>query len=356
MDVLWISPSMNHYKVALLEGLLDYGVSMEVVAGSGRLNEGDNFVKSQKIKTYEINVPKKFFSFHINLYKFLFNHSSRFNNVLVPFEKKNFLLILFLFLTKRVKQFKLVTYCHEYTRNSQSNVTTLDKILTSFFSLFFDKIILYTQHSYVRRREISYFPQKYHWANNTLRHFDLSSFLPGVLSQNLKITFIGRLIRKKGTEHLLGLYLSLLDKFENFEFNIIGSGPDMPDLRHQFDNLDLVKFHGSMTDESQIKKVIQGSHFVVVPGASGLSINHSFLYGVPYLTLGVRNHGPEIDFVRHGVTGYICSDIEEMVRYIHNAYHDKKMYSHLQDGVIEVRKSLSYDLWCQRITNVLLID
>ena len=47
---------------------------------------------------------------------------------------------------------------------------------------------------------------------------------------------------------------------------------------------------------------------VFVPGLSGLSVNHAFAYGRPYITKDLPGHGPEISHLIDGKNGYLLKN------------------------------------------------
>ena len=61
---------------------------------------------------------------------------------------------------------------------------------------------------------------------------------------------------------------------------------------------------------------------MVMPGALGLSVNHAFCFDTPIVSQKDVGHGPEVEYVINGETGYLVETgdfakmAEVMVRYL----------------------------------------
>lgn len=72
------------------------------------------------------------------------------------------------------------------------------------------------------------------------------------------------------------------------------------------ENIDMV---GAVYDENVLAKYYLSCKAMVIPSAAGLSIQHTFAYGVPVVVGDdMPHHGPEIELVVHGNTGLLCHD------------------------------------------------
>ena len=68
---------------------------------------------------------------------------------------------------------------------------------------------------------------------------------------------------------------------------------------------DQVRFVGACYDERRLGEIFSSADLCVIPGAAGLTIMHSMVYGTPVLTAENTHweHGPEVEAVIEGHTG-----------------------------------------------------
>jgi glycosyltransferase involved in cell wall biosynthesis len=78
----------------------------------------------------------------------------------------------------------------------------------------------------------------------------------------IKFVFVGRFERRKGIEEL-NRVLEEISESENFEFNFIGPIPE----KKRVDNT-LIKYHGSISDQENIKVILQNCDVMVTPSWS----------------------------------------------------------------------------------------
>jgi glycosyltransferase involved in cell wall biosynthesis len=99
---------------------------------------------------------------------------------------------------------------------------------------------------------------------------------------------------------------------------IIGDGPERPALDAQVGRLglaDSVRFVGALYDERAIAPWCLSSAVCAVPGEVGLSILHTFGYGLPVVISDDCQH-PEIECVNPGYNGLLfrSHDVADLVR------------------------------------------
>jgi len=112
---------------------------------------------------------------------------------------------------------------------------------------------------------------------------------------------------------------------------IIGDGPSRSEVEALSESLGLrehIRFTGSIHDEETIARYLRLSRCVVIPAAAGLTVQHSFGYGVPVILGNVEDsHGPEAELVIHGRTGlYFKEDDErDLARCILRLFSDEEL-------------------------------
>jgi glycosyltransferase involved in cell wall biosynthesis len=86
---------------------------------------------------------------------------------------------------------------------------------------------------------------------------------------------------------------------------LIGDGPERSSLTRLAEELGVrVHFAGACFDETTIARYTLASSVTVSPGATGLTVVQSLVYGRPILTGDAfEEHGPEIEAIVPGVTG-----------------------------------------------------
>ena len=115
----------------------------------------------------------------------------------------------------------------------------------------------------------------------------------------------GRLVAKLRLDLLLDA-VSLLQK-EGFLIDVllVGDGPQRIQLETtaRIKNLSVV-FYGACYDEEKLARLIMSANISVVPGAIGLTVMHSLIYGTPVITNDDPDEqGPEWEAIVPGVNG-----------------------------------------------------
>ena len=71
-----------------------------------------------------------------------------------------------------------------------------------------------------------------------------------------------------------------------------------------------------------------------MPGYLGLAVNHAFAFGLPVVSLrnpagGVKFHSPEVEYIRSGETGLLCSgnSSEALAAGVREVLADRERYS-----------------------------
>jgi glycosyltransferase involved in cell wall biosynthesis len=118
-------------------------------------------------------------------------------------------------------------------------------------------------------------------------------------SLNNKFVFISssRLTKKNNFELVIKALSIILNKGANFHWILVGDGPEEGKLKKMAKKLNLldhITFAGRIFDENELAFYFLSSNVSVLPGAIGLSILHSFGYGIPVVCHNnPLFHGPE---------------------------------------------------------------
>lgn len=311
--LLWLSPAFNHYKARFLNHLASCGdIEMVVLAGLGRNGKGDLEIHEDwEFNLIRENLSKADFGKSKQIRKRIKLLASNVDYIMIPAEKKNVLLLIYLlWLRFRLKSFQLISYNHPTLKSANGKIRLIDKWMTKFYYSQLDKVVFYTEESCMYPVSSGLVKsEKAFWANNTVDNTEIEKFYTYCPppEDSFTILFIGRLIPSKQVEILLDYYSELkrILPNQNLSLEIIGDGPQS-DLVTNFIDSDMV-WHGTLVDEKDISPIMRRSNVVFIPGLSGLSVNHAFMYGRAYLTLPSNNHGPEINYLKPNVNGTILT-------------------------------------------------
>jgi glycosyltransferase involved in cell wall biosynthesis len=360
IKVLWFSPSFNHYKARFLNHLAhDPEIDLTILAGKGRNNMGDSELNEHwDFHLTKVSTLKKDFGNSRGVRQEIKKVFSDFDWVMIPMEKKNMLLFLYTrFLRWKHPQVRLFSYNHPVLRSGASQSMPVDKWLTKWFFNHLDRVIFYTQKSWewvLEQQMIK--PQKAFWANNTIdteeidKHYNFQ-YPP----KKPKILFIGRLISSKRIPDLVSYFKRLKALLPELTLDIIGDGPERQPIKELLSaDLD-VTWHGTIVDEALISPIMKESSLVFVPGHSGLSVNHAFAYGRPYVTLQGPSHAPEIIYIAQGKNGYVLDgNFEENIELMQKLLEDYDLLASFCRYAKATGDNLTVDKWVAQIKSSLI--
>jgi len=174
-----------------------------------------------------------------------------------------------------------------------------------------DAIILYSKNEvqYVIKSKDQIFV-----ANNTLNYRHFIEVKEDKLTLKEKygipfkraVLFCGRILPRKRLDILVDAFLYNKDKMSKYAMLIVGDGLSEAQ-KALIQSEPNIFYFGKVYDKLKLAEIFCISDVFCIPGSSGLSINHAFFYGLPYITT-MCQHGPEICYVKSGINGYILSD------------------------------------------------
>lgn len=359
--ILWLAPTFNHYKARFLNHLAsESGVSLTVLAGSGRRGQGDGTVGGElQYKVIETGVTKAYFGFSSVVRHLLSNLLMSQDWILIPAERKNILLLFYASRVRHIARKKglnigLFSYNHPYLKSKNAKFIRLNALITKIFFQKYDKIIFYSEASY--KTAISkdlLTPGKAFWANNTVDETEIINLREDrqIPLSPPRLLMLGRLLEYRWIDRLLDYYAELKKSVPTVELHVIGDGPEKFKIEKAQKSLSDIHYYGMLIDEPKIAQIINRVDFVFIPGHSGLSINHAFAYGKPYITSrDYTNHPPEYSYLKDGINSIILSgsrsqDIEKLKHYI----TDKEKYDNLRAGAIDAAEKLSIRNWVKQM-------
>ncbi len=146
-------------------------------------------------------------------------------------------------------------------------------------------------------------------AENTVHvpnHQDFSGAAKGSL------LFVGRLLPAKKVDVLIDAFRRVLPRIPaDVRLHIVGDGEAKATLVAQAQAAglaDRINFHGTIHNDDELAGLFQSAYAYVSTGYLGLSVLHSFAYGVPVITGSEESHPPEVHNVKDGHNALVYAD------------------------------------------------
>jgi len=264
--------------------------------------------------------------------------------------------LTFTYILSKILKAKFILWGHGYDRNKgfKPEYSKFDAFRL-FLMKHSDAIILY---GYKDKEKLSQFiqPTKIFVAQNTIdtsKLVDIRNTLEKEGKENIKkrlnikheinLIFIGRMLKSKKPEMLLDIYEMLKNNFNmTVGVHLVGEGEMLSEIIRNvhlkgFDS-DFY-FHGTINDNLKSGELLFISNLMVMLGYLGLSINHSFCFDCPVLSLEQGKsgpfHSPEIEYLIHSKTGFLIR--EHSITAIVNTSKDYLVNDDLQ---IEMKRNI----------------
>lgn len=151
--------------------------------------------------------------------------------------------------------------------------------------------------------------------------------------------FIGRLLKTKQPELLFEIYDFLVNIYGNkISIHFVGDGDFLNQLKEIAKNKGIesnAKFYGAIYDDIKNGELLYCSDLMVMPGPVGLSVNHAFNFDCPVITFEQEWHGPEIEYLINGKTGFIVEthSSEAMAVIISKYLKSKEIQYHMKKNI-----------------------
>jgi glycosyltransferase involved in cell wall biosynthesis len=312
VKVLWLAPNLNHYKARFLNRLQRSGrISLFLLSGILSKYEGyaafnDNL--DAPLKT--VNVPKKKWGWSWQVLKAIFDwhKGEKFAWIMIPAESKFFPSLFIISMLKGIKKYQVFSYNHSVVGEHWYH-----RLISKLMYALLDRVVFYTENEREVALDLKLLPQnKAFFANNALDEDEVAKHYKFEI-KSLKdpaILFIGRLIPNKRIELLLNYFQELRKKNPDLRLLIIGDGPEAHLVKKHMETDSNIEWFGALSDEAEIAPVMKRANVVINPGASGLSVNHAFMYGKPYVACENSKHGPEVWYLVDDDNGLMLSGVD----------------------------------------------
>ncbi|MEW6710179.1 MAG: glycosyltransferase family 4 protein [Candidatus Riflebacteria bacterium] len=265
----------------------------------------------------------------------------------------------FVWLSALFSPYKVIWWTHGFNVQLQRNDFKfwLDRIIKTVMMKLSSRILLYTDYNLDELLRWGISRDKIIILNNAIDERPYQEALEKVSRADIErveqqtsksghtITFLGRLTRGKKVERVLEIAKILLPKFPDLRVLIIGDGEERASLELGVRESGLegtVFFLGTITDPQELSPYMKVTDFVVLPGSVGLTIVHSMIYGIPFVTLENEKHSPEIAYLINDYNGYKAQDLQGMCRWISEVFDDPEKKNRLKDNCLTtIREKVS---------------
>lgn len=168
-----------------------------------------------------------------------------------------------------------------------------------------------------------------------------------------------RLDKKNKFEQVVQALPLLLAKVPNLIWCIIGEGDEKNNLVEMvkaFKIEDHVRFVGAVYDENEIAPWFLSSEILIHPAAIGLTLMHSFGYGLPVVTHGMTQlHNPEYTAFEPEITGrnFIKDNIQSLADTVVTLLNDKETLQNMKINSLNVaRNKYNVDIMVERFVTI----
>jgi glycosyltransferase involved in cell wall biosynthesis len=229
--------------------------------------------------------------------------------------------------------------------NLQGDPTSWRERFKRFVSMRADWWFAYTEMSLPLLARIGFPRERISVLNNSVDTSELAAMrkksMPAELSrlrQELALqgkhvgVYVGSLYAEKRIEFMLSAALKIKDALPDFEFLILGAGPQQALVEDFCQGNPWTKFLGLRKGQAKVD-VMALAHVMINPGAVGLGILDAFVCGVPLVTSDCGLHGPEIAYLSNGENGLMTSHaIAPYATAVVNLFKDESALARLQQN------------------------
>lgn len=265
----------------------------------------------------------------------------------------------FVWLSALFFPYKVIWWTHGFNVQLKSNdfYFWLDRIIKTIMMKLSSRILLYTDYNLdellkwgINRDKIIILDnaideRPYQEALKKVSRADIERVEQQTSKSGHTITFLGRLTRGKKVERVLEIAKGLLPRFPDLRVLIIGDGEERSSLESGVRESGLegvVFFLGTITDPQKLSPYMKVTDFVVLPGSVGLTIVHSMIYGIPFVTLENEMHSPEIAYLINDYNGYKAPDLQGMCSWIAEVFDNPEKKSRLKENCLAtIREKVS---------------
>ncbi len=299
------------------------------------------------------NIYFKFFDFRL-VWQPAIKHILKADLIII--EQSNSLIINYIILFMRLLTNKKVAYWghgrNMQSKNSDSFSENLKKMLTTKVDWWFaytGMSVKYVLHSDFPATKITNVENAIDTISFedalegvSLREINLIKKEMGIESENIFL-YCGGMYSDKKLDFLLSACLELKKQISDVHIIFVGGGPEQHKIKNASENSNYLHYVGSKFGKDRAV-YFKMSKAMLMPGLVGLSIVDSFIAGIPLFTTDIIIHSPEIDYLEHGINGFMSkANINDYVDNIHQFLSCNNMQHIIQKNCLESAKKYTLD-------------
>ena len=323
MKVVFIQEFVPSYRIPFFTGLSRVpGIDLTLVAGAGGEDEGFDAPRPAESSFRWITLPRRVVGRRgarlVILDSLLPTLRAERPEVVITTGAKSFVQNHALIAARRLGRFRLYFFQHAKDYRAMGRLRRALEWALFRWWLYpnCDGIILYTEDERRALLKRGLDSERVFYANNTidtatvarlreeLRQGEIDAVLDAFgVDKRPSVLYIGRLVAGKDVEVLPAVFEALRVRVPAAQLIVVGDGPLAATLRRDMAGRDGVVMTGPVYDERRIACLMSVCRFVFIPGYAGLSVNHAFSYGRPFVTYRSPEHKPEIGYLVPGENG-----------------------------------------------------
>lgn len=193
------------------------------------------------------------------------------------------------------------------------------------------------------------------WPKEQLQQWRQSN---GTINNRIVLS-CARLDKKNKFDQFLQALPLILNQTPDLLWCIIGDGDERANLERQVSSMGLnkyVHFTGSLYSENELAPWFLSAELLIHPAAIGLTLLHSFGYGLPIVTHGTANlHGPEYAAFEPEKTGrnFKMDDISDLALTVVSLLNEKATLLKMKDHVLHLaREKYNVDIMVEQFLKI----
>lgn len=368
MKVLVIQPTLPHYRAAFFRGVAAaLGDSLEIHA-SPSIPGGPDSVPASELPSVRYYPYHRLRTIgHNRLYwqdGLSLDQLSR-GDVLMFSGNPRFLSLFPLVLQAKAKGVGIIIHGHGWSSSSLALTARLRHMLWRAA----DVLLLYTDEERQQFIDRGYPATNVFATNNTIGTDDIKNAIAAWPEPQLAkfraeqqsgddcplLLFCGRLTEKAQLHVLIDALAISIQAGRRLRLAIVGAGSEEAQLRARASRLNLdqqILWLGAIHDEAKLAPWFLSASLFIYPGAIGLSLLHSFNYGLPVVTHDqLKQHNPEIAALAPGENGALFpqGNAAALSTCIHSLLSNPSVLANMRAKALEtVTTRFSTDLMVSR--------
>ncbi len=357
MNIFFISKDANwqKYRLEILDKLAKTNNHNIKILTTGDISQYLSDSKNIKYRTFRSIFPQKWrTSFMPGIIIYILRNKP--DAILALNNVKNITEYVSLILSKIINV-KFIWWTHAFDHQEKIFYTEIKRAYVLFFFHLADAIITFSPRGTEYLLNKNFSPLKVLTAPNTLdtsKIFKLRELDDvqnyhkicknlGVNPEDRTILFSGRLLKRKRIFDGVEAFKIVEKKITNSKFVIIGGGEELEALKKikQEGNFKNIILLGEVYDDLVLNRWFSIAKLFLIPGCLGLSIVHAFCYALPVITEKAPCHGPEIQYLKDGINGYMVEEnnIQQLADRIIELLNDETKRTNFANNAFNTAKN-----------------